>query len=90
MKRGDVMCKRFEDWSEQIQNYCKNNGFDFEKAKKLSKCWGKNDLALQYYDPTQGKHGLLDETPMPLVLLITQTPEGLVFEQTEFTKKYLA
>lgn len=84
------MCKRFEDWAGQIREYCNSNGLDFEKAKKLSKCWGPDDLALQYYDPEQGKNGLLDETPMPLVLLITKTPNGLVFEQTEHTKRYLS
>lgn len=84
------MCRRFEEWSDDIKRYCESNGFDYEKAKKLSKCWGKNDLLLQYYDPHGEKKGLLDETPMPLVLMITQTPEGLIFEQTEHTKKYLA
>lgn len=84
------MCKLFEDWSSQIETYCTENGLSFEKAKNLSKCWGKNDLALQYYDPEKGKMGLLDETPMPLVLLITQTAGGLVFEQTEHTRKYLS
>ena len=35
--------------------------------------------------------GLLDETPMPLVLYIKRLPDGrLLFKQTEHTKKYLA
>lgn len=84
------MCKRFDEWSNEIERYCASNGFDFEKAKKLSKCWGKNDLILQYYDPEKGKKGLLDETPMPVVLWITQIGDRLEFEQTEHTKKYLA
>ncbi len=84
------MCKLFDDWSGEIRNYCQKNNFSFEKVQKLSQCWGSNFLALQHHDPEKGKMGLLDETPMPLVLLITQTSDGLVFEQTEYTKKYLA
>ena len=84
------MCKRFEEWSPQIREYCNRNGLDFEKAKNISKCWGPDDLILQYHDPEKGKAGLLDETPMPVVLFITHTPKGFVFEQTEHTKRYLS
>ncbi len=45
------MCKRFDDWSHEIKIFCEVNGFSFEKARKLSKSWGKDDLVLQYYDP---------------------------------------
>lgn len=84
------MCKRFDDWSDEIREYCSKNGLNFEKAKALSKCWGKNDLILQHYSPDKDSLGLLDETPMPVVLMITKTPNGLMFEQTEYTKKYLS
>ncbi|MBQ8135536.1 MAG: hypothetical protein IJ192_14225 [Clostridia bacterium] len=66
------------------------NDLSFEKAEKLSKCWGKDDLILQYFDETKDSRGLLDETPMPIVLYIHKTKEGkIVFEQTEFTQKYI-
>lgn len=86
------MCKLFDDWSSEIQNYCINNNLSFEKAKKMSQCWGSNFLALQFFDETneKGKLGLLDETPMPIILMITKTADGLVFEQTEHTKKFLS
>ena len=84
------MCKLFEDWSEEIRQYCITNGLSYEKARNLSQCWGSNFLALQFYDPNQGRDGLLNETPMPLVLLIKKTAAGLEFEQTEFTHTYLA
>lgn len=84
------MCKLFEDWSDEIRTYCRKNNLNFDKAQKLSQCWGSNFLALQYHDPEKGKMGLLDDTPMPLVLLISKTPNGLVFEQTEYTLKYLS
>lgn len=84
------MCKLFDDWSNEIQNYCKKNKLNFEKAKSLSKCWGKDFLALQYYDPSKGQNGLLDKTPMPIVLVIKKTSNGLIFERTENTLKYLS
>lgn len=86
------MCKLFDNWSEEIRNYCIENKLSFEKAKNLSQCWGKDFLALQFFDPNNqnGELGLLDETPMPLVLTIFKTPNGLKFEQTENTRKYLA
>ncbi len=84
------MCKLFNDWSTEIRDYCLKNGLDFEKAKKASKCWGKNDIILQHYTPTGSSAGLRDETPMPIILIITKTDKGLVFKQTENTKKYLS
>lgn len=83
------MCKLFDDWSNDIRSYCQKNGFDFEKASKLPQCWGKDFVALQFHDPQKGTKGLLDETPMPLVLLIKKTSSGLTFEKTEYTEKYL-
>lgn len=84
------MCMLFDKWSGEIQRYCDNNNLSFEKAKKLSQCWGKDFVALQYYDNTKEKKGLLEDIPMPLVLLIRNTAKGLVFEQTENTSKYLS
>ena len=91
MKGSDVMCKLFDELYSKIEKYCNDNGLSFEKVKKLSQCWGKDDLILQYYDKEKGKQGLLDETPMPIVLMIKRNDNGeLTFEQTEFTKKYLS
>lgn len=83
------MCKLFDDWSKDIEKFCIENNYSFEKAKKLSQCWRKDFLALQYFDPEKGKTGLLDETPMPLVLTISKKNGKLHFEQTEHTRKYL-
>lgn len=84
------MCKLFNEWENEIKAYCDNNGLDFQKALKLPQCWGKNDVWLQYHDPSKGKNGLKDETPAPIVLKITRNGNKLVFEQTEHTKKYLS
>lgn len=83
-------CKLFNDNIAEIKKYCERNKLDFDKLCGMSKCWGKDDLIFQYYDPEKGKNGLLDETPMPIVLIMFQTVNGPVFEQTENTYKYLA
>lgn len=55
----------------------------------MPQCWGKNDIWLQYHDPQKGKNGLKDETPAPIVLIITINNGRVEFEKTEFTEKYL-
>ncbi len=84
------MCKLFLDWGKEIQKYCAENGLDFSKAEKAGKCWGKDMLMLQHIDPQKGKTGLHDETPAPVMLVIRKTRNGLSFEQTEHTHKYLS
>lgn len=85
------MTVSFESLSNSIQSYCKKNGLDYEKAKKMSRCCGQDFLALQFYDKSKKNNGLglLDETPLPLVLMIRKTQNGLTFEQTEYTRQYL-
>ena len=89
------MCKLFDEWSKDIEQFCDANNFSFAKASKLSQSWGKYDgkdtLALSYFDPNneRGKLGLLDDIPMPLVLMISKENGKLHFEQTEHTRKYL-
>lgn len=90
LKRSDFMCKLFEEWTPEIKNYCESNNLSFEKAKAMSQCWSKNDIILQYYNPDKKTNGLLDETPMPIVLKIKKTDRGFDFEQTEYTDKYLS
>ena len=90
MRKGvEFMCKLFDMYIKEIQNYCIANSLDFEKAKNMSQCWGKNDVWLQYHDPKKGKSGLMDETPAPIVLKIIVNNGSVEFEQTEYTMKYL-
>ncbi len=85
------MCRLFDEWSPQIKAYYEKNDLSFEKAKGMSQCWGRDDLVLQYYDENRSSgRGLLDESPMPVVLKITKVADGLRFEKTEYTQKYLA
>ena len=83
------MCKLFNQYQDEIQHYCEENGLNFELAKTLPQCWGKNDIWIQYHDPQKGSSGLLDETPAPIVLIIRVHNGSVSFEQTEHTAKYL-
>ena len=84
------MCKLFSEWEQDIRRYCERNALDFARVQESGKCWGKDFLMLQHIDPASGTQGLRDETPAPVVLMVRREPEGLVFEQTRYTRKYLA
>lgn len=88
------MCERFEEWKDEIKKYCEENNLSFEKAKKMSKGSNKDMLLLQYYDPDSEEAntglGLMNETPLPPVLWVLRTEDGVEFEQTEYTQQYLA
>lgn len=88
------MCKQFEDWKTNIADYCKSNGLSFEKAQRMVKASNRDTLLLQHFDPHQESVrrglGLIDETPMPLVLIVKNRGGSLEFIQTEHTRKYLS
>lgn len=84
-----IVCKLFDRYEREIQNYCLANSLDFEKVRRSVKNCGKDDIWLQHFDPEKGKMGLLDETPAPITLIIKINNGKLTFEQTEYTKKYL-
>lgn len=83
------MCKLFIDWRKEIHSYCNANGLDFLKVEKSGKCWAKDVLMLQHIDLQKGKTGLHDETPAHVTLVIRRMGNKLIFEQTEYTKRYL-
>lgn len=84
------MCRLFDAWQGDIEQYCQQNGLDFQKAKRLPQSWGKNDLCLHYVDKEKGKLGLKNETPAKIVLMVFKENGKLRFEQTEHTRKYLS
>ena len=85
------MNELFDKWEDDIKKYCEINNLSFEKAKNMEKCWGKDDLILQYYDSSKNNgKGLNDEIPLPIVLKIKKKDNVLIFEQTEYTNKYLS
>jgi hypothetical protein len=82
---------KYKDYKEDIKNYCLQNKLDFEKIDKFPKCWNSEFIAIQYDDGDYSNvNGLLDDTPMPVVLLINKEEDGISFEQTEYTNLYAA
>lgn len=84
------MCKLFDDWKDEIKDYCEKNGLDFETAKNLPQAWNKSTVVLYYCEPQNDDSGLINDIPSPMVLLIQkEKDESFVFEQTEYMCKYL-
>ncbi len=52
------MCKLFDEWRNEIKDYCRQQGLNFDTAEKLSQSWNKNTVALSYRDPSKGSNGL--------------------------------
>jgi hypothetical protein len=84
------MCKLFSEWESDIKKYCADNDLNFAKAKQCGQCWRPDFLMLQHVDKEKGIRGLRDETPAPVVLTIRKNNNSLIFEQTEYTRRYLA
>jgi hypothetical protein len=86
-----IMEMKYQDYKDEIKEYCLLNKLDFEKINSYPKCWNSEFIAVQYSDGDYtNTGGLLNDTPMPLVLLINKEENGISFEQTEYTKQYAA
>jgi uncharacterized protein YbbK (DUF523 family) len=89
-----IMEKYYNENEAAVKDYCAQNCLNFELLKKSPKSCGVNDLYVQYYEEgriTCAESGvMLGSTPMPVMLKIFKTDNGLRFEQTEHTAKYLA
>ncbi|NLP47686.1 MAG: hypothetical protein GX345_01940 [Clostridiales bacterium] len=80
----------FDDIKEEVKAYCYKSGLSFCKLSKMVKGSGQNNMLFQYFDSNKDhSSGLLDETPMPVVLYVRREGKKLVFEQTQYTKEYL-
>lgn len=77
--------ERFEEWKDDIQAYCEENGLSYEKACQMWKSSSKDMLVLMCND-RYAVEGVL----LPAVLYITRTEDGLQFKQTEYTRQVLA
>lgn len=84
------MCMEYSKYANEIKSYCESNMLDFSKLDRMIKGCGADDIIIQYHDPSKGAKGLNDETRMPVVLWIKRAGDKLVFEQTEYTRKYLS
>lgn len=84
------MRKIYEEYSNDIENYCNANNLNFNKLNSMEKCCNSEMVIYCYHNEENGYNGLLNDAPMPAVLFVKINSGGkLVFEQTEHTKKYL-
>lgn len=86
MGENKLLMKK-EDYLEEIEEYFQENGLDIKKLKGLYRVRGTNFIAYQHPDE-DGKIGMWE--PMPVVILIEKDGDKLKFEQTEYTRRYLA
>jgi hypothetical protein len=83
---------RFDDYKNAVKEYCDVNRLNFNKILSLPKSGNGKFIMVAHSDGhTDGSKGLLDDTPMPCVLIINKNQDGTVaVEQTQYTKRYLA
>jgi len=83
------MVKIFEEYRDEIENYCTKNNLSAEKVFHSARSYNNVRVFLQHVDHEKGKLGLLDETPADVTLAIFLKDGKLRFEQTAYTRKYL-
>ena len=73
----------------EIKDYCIQNGLDYDKLLSNSiKGCDESSVTLQEKSDLPCPEGLLNETPLPVLLTIKNEKGRLIFEQTERIKKY--
>ena len=86
------MCKIFQNFKNEITDYCVANGINPEKVFSSAKSFNNDFVAVQHYDPNKPTDGLgllKDHIPAPVTLIIRRVGDRVTFEQTENTQKYL-
>ena len=84
------MCMKLNDYKNEIQQYCIDNKLDYEKIMSAIKGCGNDSITFQVAEKENNSRGLLDETPLPTVLILYKKNNVIKFEQTEYTHQYLS
>lgn len=82
---------KFEDYREQIDEYCALHGIDVQKLFKLPKARSFDYMYFLYpdADDTPYEELTIGGDPMPIVLDILKQDDGsLLFEPTEYIEHY--
>jgi hypothetical protein len=85
------MCKIFNEFGAEIERYCIDNALSVDKVFSFLKSYNDDFVAIQYAEPENETDGLTKNcaVPAPVVLWIRRNGNTVVFEQTEYTDKYL-
>ena len=85
------MCMNLQDYKFDIQKYCIENQLNYDKTMAAIKGCGNDSITFQVANNERNSRGLLDETPLPTVLILRRNNNGEVeFEQTRYTHEYLS
>jgi len=86
-----MRCEILKNYEAEVQRYCVDNLLSYSKLINSSLSWNKRGLVAQYNDrdPKKEALGLMDNTPMPVLLEIYLENGRLRFVQTDITHKYL-
>jgi len=86
-----MSCKILRNHEAEARQYCVENGLSFSKLISSELSWDDEEVFVQHYEPNpeREKLGLMDDIPMPLILIIRLVNGKLRFVQTDITHKYL-
>lgn len=85
------MCMSVKKYHNEIKNYCEANNLSFEKTMALVKGCNDDSVLFQVAVKSENsQHGLRNETPLPVVLIMKKRGNHIIFEQTEHTKNFLS
>lgn len=84
------MCMNVKQYQSEIKQYCINNNLSYDKTMSAIKGCGNDTIIFQVSEQRLNKKGMLDETPLPTVLIMRKNNNQVEFEQTEYTQKYLS
>lgn len=75
---------------DEIKKYCMENKINYDSLM-LNSVKGCDNSSIIFCEISKEEceDGLLNEKPMPILLIVRKDNDGLTFEQTEHTKKYL-
>ncbi len=74
-----------------LEAFCEQEGLDLRIVLRQPKGVGEEFIHIYFHNPAKGKAGLLDETPMEILMTMTRDDVDVFrFEVTEFGRKVLA
>ncbi len=74
-----------------LEAFCEQEGLDLRLVLRQPKGVGQEFIQIYFHNPEKGKDGLLDETPMEILMTMTKDEaNGLRFEVTEHGREVLA
>lgn len=82
--------KLIEHFTNELEKYCADNGYDYHKALKLPRCGNGSILFIQHVDFNNAPHFIDDSEPAEIVLEMMRLENGeVVFKKGKNADKWL-